>query len=371
MKKQFKISVVALALLLAMIVSMTSCLSSNNITTTPQPTTTTKEDPTPNPDDPNPDPHKHIFGDWEIIQQATNTEDGLRERRCECGEVEQEVIEASGKEYAIHYMNLKSAAYPEENGYNSKDGLLHLPVPEAEGYVFVGWYTKSVGGDIVDYIPKGSNQDYVLFAHWELVTYEITYKNVPNNTNPTTYDVEDKLKLETPKWSGLAFTHWSDADGNVYKPDENITFLPEKMTGDLVLTANWKVLRNIATPAKNGVELYNAFSAEDGFLYFFYDLGTIEHVVLDNINPDMYYKYEGLPITLNLSKTVSITEETAQSIANTVSKSVTTVPCGTLTITSLALEPFWFLPRPLSPLSPLIVFIYYSPIIYTVLKIIT
>jgi uncharacterized repeat protein (TIGR02543 family) len=36
----------------------------------------------------------------------------------------------------------------------------------------------------------------------------------------------------------------------------------------------------------------------------------------------MYYKYEGLPITLTLSKTVSVSEEKAQSIADTVSKSV-------------------------------------------------
>ena len=105
----------------------------------------------------------------------------MRERQCECGKIEQDIIEASGKEYCIYYKNLKTADYPKENGYNSKDGLLELPVPEAEGYVFVGWYTKSTNGEIVDYIPKGSTGDYVLFAHWELVNYEITYKNVPNN----------------------------------------------------------------------------------------------------------------------------------------------------------------------------------------------
>ena len=279
-------------------------------------------DPNPTPD-PNA-PHVCSYGSWTIVKEPTNEADGLKERKCECGKVEQEVIKASDTEHFIIYRNLKTADYPEQNGYNSSEGLLDLPHPTAEGYSFIGWYTASIGGDLVDYIPKGSSADYVLYAHWDLITYDITYKNAPNNTNPISYNIESKLKLETPKWSGLVFTHWSDDNGNIYSPDENITALPENMYGDLTLTANWKVLRNIATPAGEGAELKSSFAGDDGFLYFFYDLGTIEHVVLDNINPDMYYKYEGLPITLTLSKTVSISEEKAESIAQTVSKSVST-----------------------------------------------
>ena len=230
----------------------------------------------------NPDePHTCSFGDWVIVKEPTNSVDGLRERKCDCGKVEQEVIVASNTEYYIKYRNLKSADYPEESGYNSKDGLLDLPQPEATGYTFIGWYTASSGGELIDYIPEGSKKNYILYAHWELVSYEITYKNVPNNVNPTSYNIESKLKLETPKWSGLVFTHWSDEDGNIYTPSENITSLPEKTSGDMILTANWKVLRNIVTPAQNGSMLYSVYSGEEGNLYFYYDLGTIEHVVLD------------------------------------------------------------------------------------------
>ena len=297
------------------------------LATTPAGTTTSttpgETSPIPGPDGPiEPPVHVCVFSDWETITEATNTTDGLRERKCECGKVEQEIIEASNTEFYIQYRNLKSAAYPSETGYNSKDGLLNLPQPEAVGYTFIGWYTASIGGELVDYIPEGSKKNYILYAHWDLVSYDITYKNVPNNTNVTSYDIEDKVKLETPKWSGLVFTHWSDGNGNNYLPDENITELPEKMHGDLILTANWKVLRNIATPAPQGAELFNAFSGEDGFLYFYYDLGTIEHIVLDNIHPDMYYKYEGMPLNLTLSKTVAISEERAESTAKTISKSV-------------------------------------------------
>lgn len=265
--------------------------------------------------------HTHFYGNWTVIKNATNTEDGLQERKCDCGAVEQQTIPASNKEYTITYSNLKSADYPTVNGYNSSEGLLNLPVIESEGYRFIGWYTSSIGGNIVDYIPKGSTGDYVLFAHWELVNYEITYKNVPDNTNPTSYNIESSLKLTTPTWRGLEFTHWSDQNGNTYTPDQNITFMPKAITGDLVLTANWKVLRNIATQS-NVDNLISAYSNKDGHIYMIFELGTIEHVVLDNIIPDMYYKYEGMPINLSLSQTLSISEETAQTVAKTVSQSV-------------------------------------------------
>ena len=254
------------------------------------------------------------------MKNATNTEDGLRERMCACGETQQRVIPASKKEYTISYNNLKSADYPTPNGYNSNEGLLNLPKPESVGYKFIGWYTASIGGDLVDYIPKNSTQDYVLFAHWELITYDITYKSVPNNTNPTSYDIEDKLKLQTPEWSGLMFTYWSDEDGNIYTPEANITSLPEKITGDLILTAHWKVPQNIAVPAESGFQLYSDYSSEDGFIYFIYDIGTIENVVLDR--SDLYNKQGNFSRDLTSSKTVTISEEVAKSIANTVSNSI-------------------------------------------------
>ncbi len=310
----------ATILLLAMLASTAAACG---IVITPPDEPTIPTDPT-NPTE-TPNPHVCVFSDWEVVKEVTSTEDGLRERRCECGKVEQDVIPASGKEYVIHYMNLKSAAYPEQTGYNSRDGLLELPVPEADGYTFAGWYTASVGGEIVDYIPKGSKEDYVLFAHWEVIAYDITYRNAPNHTNVTTYDIEDKLNLKTPSWNGLVFTHWSDEKGNIYKPTGNITILPEKMFGDLILTANWKTLRNIASPAADNAKLYSDFSTEDGYLFFYYHLGTIQHVVLDSkdaLAGNLYYKSEGIPIEYTLSQTVTIGEETGKTITNTVSKSI-------------------------------------------------
>ena len=268
--------------------------------------------------------HTCTFGFWEIVVAPTNSQDGLQERKCECGKTEQKIIKASGGEFSIYYYELKNAEYPEQTGYNSADGVVSLAKPTAVGYKFIGWYTKSVGGEIVDNIPKGSTGDYILYARWELITYDITQKNVPNNTNPTTYNIESKLKLETPKWSGLEFDYWSDEDGNKYIPDINITSFPANMSGDLILTANWKVRRNLVT--KSAEPGFNVgYSTDDGYLFFYYKLGTIQHVVLDSksdINHGLYYKSEGIEINYTLSNTVTVSEETAETISNTISTSV-------------------------------------------------
>ena len=41
-------------------------------------------------------PHEHAFGEWTVTKEATCTEDGSKERVCECGEKETEVIAALG-----------------------------------------------------------------------------------------------------------------------------------------------------------------------------------------------------------------------------------------------------------------------------------
>ena len=164
MKKMLKICVVAIILACALMVSITSCFVGGGNITPIQPI---------NPNNPQ-TPHVCVCGDWEIIKEATNTENGLRERRCECGKVDQEVIKASNTEYIITYRNTKSV-YPEENGYDSRNGLV-LPWLEEAGYTFLGWYTApNGGGQFIDEIPAGSSKNYILYAHWEIIEYEIHY----------------------------------------------------------------------------------------------------------------------------------------------------------------------------------------------------
>ena len=244
-----------------------------------------------------------------------------------CGEVfvAQEIVPVLQANYhSITYHNLKGAETPELTQYAEHLGVPvnEMPKPEAAGYEFKGWYLDSDYNNKLDSIPAGSTRNYDLFARWELITYNIYFnkKNAPEHNNPTTYTVEDRIILEDPTWAGLAFTGWTDAEGKLWEE------IPKGTTGDLELTANWKLMRNIATPGTNTL-MEAKYFPDLGYYTFIYDLGTIEHVVLEELNasaPTAYYHNGAGDFSLSVEQTLELSEEVAQSITSTISKSVST-----------------------------------------------
>ena len=221
--------------------------------------------------------------------------------------------------HSITYRNLKTAAYPSQISYAEHSGLLELPTPSVDGYKFVGWYTASVGGKLVDYIPAGDTTDYILFAHWELETYTITYNDAPVHSNQKTYTVESEFLLSLPQWSGLTFSHWTDENGNICKKIDKGT------TGNIELTANWKRLQNIATPSTEVDDLIVVYNEDTEKYHFIYELGTIEHVVLENISlgsTNLKYNSNAVDLSFELSNTVNIEDSIADSIAEEISHSL-------------------------------------------------
>lgn len=238
-----------------------------------------------------------------------------------CNEVlvKQEIVPAlQPKQHAIVYKNLCGAEAPAITSYDEHTGVTPLPTPVRPGYRFAGWYTSTEYKKVVNYIPAGSTQDFVLFAKWEIETYTITYLSAGEHSNPVTYTAEDRIILDDPKWSGLKFTGWTDQNGNV------ITQIPKGSSGDLELTAGWKRMRNIATEGNNK-GLITTYDPEAQRYYFIYELGTIEHVVLDEIaigGSNLKYNSGATDLSFDLSNTVTISEEIADEIADLVSKSV-------------------------------------------------
>ena len=267
-------------------------------------------------------------GHTEVIDKAvaptydtTGLTEGIHCKTCNTVIKAQETVEKLQPTYhSITYMELYGAENPTPTSYPEHAGLLELPVPERAGYAFLGWYTSTDGGEVVDYIPAGSTENYILFALWEKEVYDIYYLDVPNNTNPETYTVDKEVNLVEPRWSGLIFTGWTDQYGNT------ITKIPKGTTGDLELTANWKRMRNIASPG-NSKGLLMTYDPDAERYYFIYELGTIEHVVLEEISigsSNLKYNSGATDVTFGLSETVTISDGVANSIASTVSEAVST-----------------------------------------------
>ncbi len=272
------------------------------------------------------------IGHSEVVDAAvapTYTSTGLTEgTHCSvCGKVivAQEVVPMLEANYhSITYRNLNGATSPQPSQYAEHEGLSEMPEPEVPGYKFLGWYTASSGGEVVDYITPGSTKDYILYARWETITYHIYYHanentiEPPEHSNPDTYTVEDRIILSEATWSGLSFMGWSDDNGKIYAE------IPKGTTGDLDLTANWKLMRNIATPGTNTLMLAK-FYPESGLYAFIYELGTIEHVVLEELNekaPNTFYHTGAGDFTLSVEQTLEMSEEVATSITKTISRSV-------------------------------------------------
>ncbi len=230
--------------------------------------------------------------------------------------------------YSITYKNLKGAQTPAITQYASHAGIAQLPEVEAPGYEFIGWYTEPDGqGTYMNSIKPGTTGDITLHAHWRIIEYTIYFHNAPENSNATAgtntakYTVEDRIILADPKWSGLLFTCWTDSDG------KEISEIPKGTIGDLELTANWKVQRNIANP-NTGPRDVTPFYYDpiEKTYYFVYYIGTLEHVVLDEfvLGENLKYNTQAADLTFSLTETVTLEEGFAQDISTTVSESVST-----------------------------------------------
>lgn len=133
----------------------------------------------------NPDaPHTCSFGDWTVIKSATATEDGLCERYCECGKVEQKVIPASAKEYTITYIDAPRHNNPTKYTVND---FVDLQAAVWNGLSFAYWSDKD--GNIVEEIPYGTEGNITLYANWRY-TENLAVSNKTNNILLSYYNDE-------------------------------------------------------------------------------------------------------------------------------------------------------------------------------------
>lgn len=118
------------------------------------------------------------------------------------------------------------------------DTMPVIEMPSKVGYIFKGIFTGENGTGTQYYDANGNGcktwdkdvDQITLYAHWELITYTIIYKNLQDGINPnqhiTTYTIEDSITLAAPVRGGYVGS-WSISSIN-------------HETGNKTIYASWR-----------------------------------------------------------------------------------------------------------------------------------
>ena len=207
---------------------------------------------------------------------------------------------------------------PNKTSYYEGDSfkLSNLSVP---GYRFLGWY-DGAGDDAtkVTRIEAGSNEDYELYAHWQLIPYTVQFESdLMLDTDSATFTVDKGLVLPTPKLSNYVFAGWNTADGTLY--DKRI---PVGSTGNITLKANWTSERNRTYSNPNPSKPIVYEDEENNTILLTYEIGRIENVPLYTIK-DFGYINGGISRHEQAEYTATTSKTTAESLSNAVSRATT------------------------------------------------
>lgn len=203
------------------------------------------------------------------------------------------------------------------SSYTPEDETIVLKnLQSPAGYKFLGWYDgEGDNATKIDQITKGSARDWELYAHWQKEEYTVSFASDMVPVESIKYTTDKKTPLPTPKLDKYIFVGWTDDEKNV------LSEIPVGTSGDITLYANWASYRNKATAVK---ELDDPIIVEDpdnGLILFTYEIGTIENVPLFTVLN--LQCVNGIVTTHSRTEEISISEETAKTIASTISNSTT------------------------------------------------
>lgn len=277
---------------------------------------------------------------------ATTTRTGLTEgSHCsECGIViKEQTIIPKTEGYSISYnisngdnylaqQKIDNSKNPTE--YYKDDDTKTLEDLEApEGYRFLGWYDGSGSNATqIKEIKKGKVGNIRLYAHWEEITYDITYKLYQTPLAPISdekylhYTVSKGLvDLPNPTLYNYIFLGWYDKDG------KEVTKIPTGTVGDVELNAYWTSKRNLTKKVDKIEDPVIIENPDKGVMYFTYEIGTIENVPLSDAIWTIQ-SVSGLAQQTSKTVTTSISDEQANNIVNSISQA--TVDSKTWTLSS-------------------------------------
>ena len=170
------------------------------------------------------------------------------------------------------YLQSLSLTNPNPTSYVSEKGTETLKDIVVPGYNFVGWFTAQTGGEKVTKINIGETGNKTLYAQWEKVSYEISFKSEMVPIEPMTYSVGEEKLLPTPQLDKYTFVGWSDANGKIWDS------VPAGTTGNFALYANWASNRNKAVAKATLDDPIICEDPANGLILFTYEIGEIQNV---------------------------------------------------------------------------------------------
>lgn len=144
----------------------------------------------------------------------------------------------SGKRYTVTFDPNGGSVSPTSKIVTYGSTYDDMPTPMHAGYTFDGWYTESMGGArVTNSTIITANSNHILYAHWTVPTYIITFDADGGSVSPASKTVtygSTYGSLPIPTLSGYAFGGWYNDDGEEIA-DESIV----DIVNHQVLHARW------------------------------------------------------------------------------------------------------------------------------------
>ena len=205
--------------------------------------------------------------------------------------------------------NPNQELYPWYSTTSETITLKNLQAPA--GYRFLGWFDGAGDNAIqVKQIPKGSEGDIELFAHWEKIVYEVIFDSPDVPCDSVTYTVDKGVTLTKPECFGYTFMGWSNDEGFI------VDRVKPGTAENLTLHANWTSDRNKATSYKTYGEPIIIEDDKNGQFLFVYNIGKVDNVPLNEV------EFIGKTETINYNKEIVVTDTIDEGYANTINNMV-------------------------------------------------
>ena len=207
---------------------------------------------------------------------------------------------------------------------------LSLPTTTREGYTFQGWYTEMEGGIPVSEALSSINADLILYAHWTINDYTLTYD--VNGGNALSTDHKEVTyntaygELPTPTRTGYTFGGWytqaiggdavssetimGAADVTIYAhwTANTYTVTLDKQNGsggDDSVTATYdSAMPSAEAPSRTGYTFMGYFTEPNGggTQYYDADMSSTHNWNITTNPSTLYAKWTVKQYTVNLDK---------------------------------------------------------------------